>query len=172
MVIRTNVPDDYEREEEISLTGKTFTKKVKVSLAGRGKNRSTRVNYWRESFGFIIPQPTPPFPNELPKLILAHSLVLTCGSCGAWVQRLPEFLDSDYRETSCPKCSSENIKFRRGRPYSKKSKSWRFIVENFSHYFDSFTDPSLWNTVVTVPLLEQFEWETYKEWVRAQGWAI
>lgn len=151
MVIRTNVPDDYEREEEISLTGKTFTKKVKVSLAGRGKNMS---------------------PVKLPELILAHSLVLTCGSCGAWIERFPEFYGKDYGEWYCPKCSSENIKFRRGRPYSKKSKSWRFIVENFSHYFDSFVDPSLWNTVVTVPPLEQFEWEIYKKWVRDQGWAI
>lgn len=124
------------------------------------------------SFIFRMLESSTPFPHELPKLILAHSLVLTCGSCGAWIERFPEFYGKDYGEWYCPKCHSENIKFRRGRPFSKKSKSWHVIVENFDQRFDSFVAPSLWNTVVTSPPLAEFDWEAYKQWLWDCGWAI
>lgn len=106
--------------------------------------------------------PVPP-----PKLLKATSLVETCGSCGAWVERYPEFVGNEI-EWQCDKCGATWVNVRQGRPYGPKSKQWELVTEWFN---DLYLDihPDEWDTVTTDPPMESLDWQAIEAWYRSQN---
>jgi hypothetical protein len=107
-------------------------------------------------------------PVKAPKLIKANALVETCASCGAWVERYPEFFGDDDRFWQCDKCGNTSIKIRQGRPYSNQSKQWAWIVEEFEKLWDGspYWD---WETVVTEPPMKDIDWKAIRDWYHSQN---
>ncbi len=68
--------------------------------------------------------------HEKPRLLRCDSLVVTCASCGAWLDRYAAF-EGDEWHWDCPKCGSSNVKIRDGRPFGPKSRKWPDIVKSF-----------------------------------------
>ncbi len=107
-------------------------------------------------------------PVPAPKLLKADSLVETCASCGAWVNRYPAFFGESDRYWQCDKCGCTSVKIRDGRPYGSKSRQWEHVVIEFNElYLDiAYWD---WDTVVTDPPMHTLDWAAVETWFRSQN---
>ncbi len=106
-------------------------------------------------------------PVQTPKLLKCESTVETCGICGKWVTRYPDFVGNEgFWE--CEKCGATHVQLWAGRVYGPKSKQWPLIVEWFN---DLWLDipPDLRDTVVTDPPMESIDWEAIEAWYRSQN---
>lgn len=102
-------------------------------------------------------------PIQPPKLLRADSLVETCASCGAWVDRYPEFLGESDGFWQCDKCDNTSIKIRQGRPYSRRSRQWQNIVTQFEELFTDIA-PQDWDSVICEPPLASLDWNAIEAW--------
>lgn len=106
-------------------------------------------------------------PIAAPKLLKANSTVETCASCGMWVERYPDFLDSEGF-WQCEKCGCTSVKQRPGRPYGPKSKEWHWINERFNDLFIYFA-PGDFDAVETDPPMQSLDWKAVKAWNRRRA---
>lgn len=107
-------------------------------------------------------------PVKPPKLISADSLVETCASCGAWVERYPAFLGDNDSFWQCDKCDNTSVKIRDGRKYGKKSREWSNIVQMFEKYYLDIY-PEDWDTIVTEPAMKDLDWDAIRAWNESRG---
>lgn len=107
-------------------------------------------------------------PVVAPKLLKADSLVETCASCGAWVERYPAFLGEPDGYWECEKCGCTSVNIRDGRPYAPKSQKWEQVLKWFNEmYLDiPYWD---WDTVVTEPPMRELDWAAVETWFRSQN---
>ena len=107
-------------------------------------------------------------PVPTPKLISAKSTVITCGHCGAWVERYPAFMGEFEDFWQCEKCGYSWIRIREGRPFSRKSRKWDWIVKEFN---DLWTDIPHWDwdTVITDPPMASVDWAAIETWYRSMN---
>lgn len=106
-------------------------------------------------------------PMKAPKLLKVKSLVETCSSCGAWVERYPEFLAGDYF-WECEKCGCTSVKIRQGRPYSKKSREWENITNQFNELFLDIPYWD-WDSIETEPPMKSLDWVAVEQYFNSQN---
>lgn len=111
-----------------------------------------------------------PCPVEMPKLLRAPSIVETCASCGAWVQRYPAFLGEAQEFWQCEKCGNTSTRRRQGRPFGPKSKMWPRVLEEWENRWDSIPP---WDrngsVVVCDPPLASLDWQAIEDWYASQN---
>lgn len=107
-------------------------------------------------------------PVKPPKLLRADSVVETCASCGAWVERYPEFMGESDGFWECDRCNCSSVKIRQGRPYGPKSKEWAWVQEQFNMLYLDIAPPDR-STVLCDPPLESLDWNAVEEWFRSHN---
>ena len=107
-------------------------------------------------------------PVKAPRLLKAKSLVETCASCGAWVERYPSFLGEPDGYWQCEKCGCTSVRIRDGKPFGPKSRRWHDLVEMFEDLYLNIPEWD-WDTVETDPPMKSLDWEAVEEWFRSQN---
>ena len=79
--------------------------------------------------------------NNFPTLLSATSLVIRCGSCHTWVERVPTFLGFEG-EWHCEKCGCTSTVQTVGRPFGPKYAQWDWIEMMFHEIWKSVIDDS------------------------------
>lgn len=102
------------------------------------------------------------FPFNPPALIRVDSVVETCGTCGAWLNRCPIW-DYELVDCRCHVCGGSSVRTRLGRPYSRRSRHWNDIQQRFNAVFQ-FIDPDIRENVVTDPPMSVLPWGEMREW--------
>ena len=78
---------------------------------------------------------------NIPKLLLARSVVVTCASCKAWYMRYPAFMGDDLdKGDQCLRCGVTSFTMREGRPYGPKSKDWDWILSMWAELYSVLMD--------------------------------
>lgn len=95
-----------------------------------------------------------PFPEKVLKL---ESLVEVCSSCGAWVERYPEYLGEDDNFWQCDRCMCTSTTIRQGRPYGPKSKEWSHLMEQLEELWPHMTPYDFRGIVTDPPLPDPWE---------------
>lgn len=107
-------------------------------------------------------------PVAAPKLLKADSLVETCASCGAWVNRYPAFFGESGCDWGCDKCGCTSVKIRDGRPYGPKSRQWEHVVAEFNELYLDIAHWD-WDTIVTEPPMRELDWAAVEDWLRSRN---